>query len=353
MPPGLLFGPPHEHPVSVLVVHNDVRTRGEGVPWALVNPLAFDLAAAVGGITTPSRPVRFLLNGEFQGVFLLYEHFTPEHYFGAHGARHVRLESQEFTALYDQLHSLTPFTSDRVGDLVDLDNLVRWFIATAFCATRDPFQGPGQFRDPSRTRAQWFWVNWDMDGSFANVNEDPFVQLLLPPGVEHRGRRPDEVRPYILTRLLSEDPAFKARFEDTWVDAMNFALTAAFVHERLDHYRKVAVTYGVQSLDYLPRVEAFLRDRPGRLRNMAEQYLRRPTVAVRVESERPVTLNRHDIGTAFDGYFFEGMTLSLDVPKAARGRFEDRRVNGQPQPRRQAAVSLTAEQDLVVQAIWR
>src|SRR6185369_17457730 len=97
---------------------------------------------------------------------------------------------------------------------------------------------------------------------------NPFVTLLIPPGGGRRGRRADEIRPYLLTELLNHDPAYRSYFEHAWVDAMNYRLTPAFLRERFEHYRDVAVTYGVQPLEYLRVLDGFLRDRPGRLREM-------------------------------------------------------------------------------------
>jgi hypothetical protein len=297
--------------------------------------------------------VRFLLNGEFQGVFVLYEHFTPAHYFASHGRRNIRLEASEFVALYDEIHALAPFTAETVGAIVDLDSLLKWFLATAFCATRDPFQGPGQFRDASRARAQWFWVNWDMDGSFNNLGHDPFHELLLPPGVDHRGRRHDEVRPYILTRLIAEDPAFKRRFEAAWIEAMVYRLTPGFLLERYEHYRDVAVIYGVKPLTYLPVLEDFLRQRRDVLRGMAERYLGTPTYALRVTSPQAVLVDGHDVGARFDGYVFRDMRVTFSLPPESQKRFDYWRINGQPHPRRQATVTVTATSDIVAQPIWR
>lgn len=352
IPPGLVFGPPHVHPVRVLMVHNDVRKR-EGTAWALTNPLAYDIAEAVGGITSPARPVRFLLNGHFEGVFVLYEHFHPDHYFKAHRQRDVRLDGAEFEALWNQVHALTPLTMATAGELVDVESLTRWFIAIAFCGTRDPFQGPSQFRDPSRPRAQWFWVSWDMDASFGNARNNPFDELLLPPGGGQRGRRADEVRPYLMTTLLAQDPGYREYFKQAWIDAMNHRLTPAFLHERFEHYRRIALTYGVETLDYLPRLEAFLAERPGVVRGHAEQYLQTPTASCRITSTRPVLLDGHQVSGLFEGYYFRGMRVTLDVPRSESKRFSYWRVNGMPQPRRQTAVTLSADQDLVIQAVWR
>jgi hypothetical protein len=351
IPPGLVFGPPHVHPVRVLMVHNDVRVR-EGVAWALTNPLAYDIAAAVGGITSPARPVRFLLNGRFQGVFVLYEHFHPNHYFRAHGQRAVRLDTREFEALSTQVHALTPLTMATAGELVDVESLTRWFIAIAFCATRDPFQGPSQFRDASRPRAQWFWVNWDMDASFGNARNNPFDELLLPPAGGRRGRRADEVRPYLMTMLL-RDPAYREYFKQMWVAAMNRRLSPAFLRERFEHYRQVAITYGVASVEYLPRLETFLTERPRVLREFAARVLQTPTVGCRLVTTQTVLLDGSPVTTSFEGYYFRGMPVTLDVPPSLSKQFDHWRVNGIPQTRRRTAVTLTADQDLNIQAIWR
>jgi hypothetical protein len=352
IPPGLVFGPPHAHPVRVLVVHNDVRNR-LGTEWALSNPLAFDIATAVGAITSPARPVRFLLNGQFQGVFVLYEHFHPKHYFQAHGQRAVTLDGGEFEALWTEVRALDRVTTATVGDLVDLENLTRWFIATAFCGTRDPFQGPSQFRDAARPRAQWLWVNWDMDESFGNVRQNPFNDLLIPRGGGRRGRRDDEVRPYLMTELLAQDPAFREFFKARWIEAMNHVITPAFLRERFDHYREVALTYGVESLDYLPRLEAFLAERPAIVRDQAARYLQTPAVSYRLASTRPVLVDGHEVSGQFDGYYFRGMRAALDVPSHDAKRFSHWRLNGTPQPRGQTAVTFTVDQDVTIQAIWK
>jgi hypothetical protein len=352
IPPGLLFAAPHAHPVRVLMVHNDVR-RKEGRPWALTNPLAYDIAARVGAITSPSRPVRFFLNGEFQGVFVLYEHFHPNHYFRAHGQRAIRLDGAEFRALATQIRALTPVTMETAGEIVDIDSLTRWFLAVAFCATRDPFQGPSQFRDASRARAQWFWVNWDMDGSFGRAPNNPFHELLVPPGGGRRGRRADEIRPYLMTALLAQDAAYREYFKAAWIEAMNYEITPAFLRERFEHYREIARTYGVATLEYLPLLETFLAGRAGVLRGHAEQYLQTPTVSCRLVTTRPVLVDGHTVNGPFDGYYFHGMRVTLDVPRAEADRFSHWRVNGSPYPRGQTAVTLTADSDLGIQAIWR
>ncbi len=76
LPAGVAFGGDHNHPLKRLILHNDAR------PWLtqdflfhFVNPLGYDVARALGNITPATRPVRFYLNGHFDGVYVLTEHF--------------------------------------------------------------------------------------------------------------------------------------------------------------------------------------------------------------------------------------------------------------------------------------
>lgn len=174
VPGELLFGDDHRHPLRVLVAHNDARPARRRF-WHLVNPLAYDIAEAIGCIVVPTRPVRFLLNGEFQGVYVLSEHVHPRHFFAPHGLRRVSADADEFKELWRQIRKTSPFTAAALRPLVDVENLTRWFISIVFCATRDPYQAPNQFRDADRILGQWFWVNWDMDGSFRNYRQDTFA----------------------------------------------------------------------------------------------------------------------------------------------------------------------------------
>ena len=239
LPGEVAFGPSHGHPLRRLILHNDMRIGRDRVRWHLVNPLAYDIATAVGAIASPTRPVRFLLNGVFQDVFVLSEHFHPRDYFVAHRGYPVSLNYDEFNQMWRQVRAMRPIRMAAIGHLVDLDNLTRWFIATVFCATHDAYQGPGQFRDPMRESSQWFWVNWDMDGSFRLPEQDTFWYLLSRTG-QPRGRRPNEPRPRILVTLLDDDPEYRAYFQRVWTDVMNHVLTPAFLDERFEHYRAEA-----------------------------------------------------------------------------------------------------------------
>jgi hypothetical protein len=319
----------HAHPLRRLVLHNDARHRGDGNRWQFANPLGYDIARRAGALAPPTRPVRFLLNGEFQGVYVLTEHLDPRDYFEAHPGRRMRADPDEIEALFHEVRQLSPVTMATAGRLVDLPSLTRWFISVAFCATGDAYQEPGVFRDPSRPSAQWFWVNWDMDAAFRRVDHDSFASLLSRTG-ERRSRHNYDVRPYLMTTLLDQDPEYRAYFMRVWTDVMNHALTREFLDERYAHYERLTTDLGIEDRRFLVPLRQFLAERPTTVWTTAEAWLGTgPAVVVRVVGHRPVRINEHDVTPGWQGRYFPGMRLDVDAAggdRVHRGRVL---VNGQ------------------------
>jgi hypothetical protein len=353
LPAGIAFQGAHAHSVRRLIIHNDMRVdrdRPQRDRWYLANPMAYDIAAAAGAIVPETRPVRFFLNGEFYGVFVLTEHFDPKDYFDRHWGHAVRLEAAEFEGLWRDLQTLQPMRMANAGERVDLDNLTRWFIATVFCATADPFQGPGQFRDPTRRSAQWFFVNWDMDQSFRDPHHDTFAALLGREG-QRRVRRSNDPRSYILTTLLREDPDYREFFKRIWVDVMNHQITPAFLEERFDHYERLGAELGVRDRQYLSPLKRFLQARPAVVRRLAEKWLNTPP-SVRVHvTGGPVLVGSHAVDSGWEGYFFPGMRVQVGIPDQDSARFAFWRVNDREI--HEAALDLAADEDLTIVPVWK
>ncbi|HET9264310.1 MAG TPA: SUMF1/EgtB/PvdO family nonheme iron enzyme [Vicinamibacterales bacterium] len=327
VPRGAIFGP-HTDPLKRLVVHNDVRTDADGTQWHLVNPLAYDLARRIGCITPETLPARFVLNGEDQGLFVLTEHFDDE-YFDAHMPGHrVTMEIEDMEALRDTIDATRPLTMEAVSELLDLDNVTSWFLAVVFAATRDAYQGPGQFLDEDRDRAGWFWITWDLDQSFRNWDLDSFLYILERVGEPPRGRRASEPRGVVLSTLIAEDQNFReylARRIDTM---LNHQLTPEFLEERRSHYADIAANFGVPTR-YLELEREFLARRPAFVRAIAEQWLNTgPGVPVSIE--RPdggrLIVDGFEKGDSFAGTYFPGREVVVQSP-GARLRWL---VNGAP-----------------------
>ncbi len=272
VPPGILFERDAQ-PIRRLVIHNDVRADRDGTRWQFANPLAYDIAEAVGGIAPDTQPVRFFVNGEYYGVFVLTERID-ERFFEAHwGHGKVRVEQEEFDQLWAKVSATRPLTMAGVSEEIDLENLTRWFIAVAFSGTRDAYQGPGQFEDRTRERGGWFWINWDMDQSFRNWDLDSYQYLLERIGEGRKGRNRAEPRPTLLTNLIAEDPAYREYLLRTVRRVLDQQLTQAFLDERYQHYAALAETMGVPDRAFLPRLKEFIDRRRDFFRATTEAWL--------------------------------------------------------------------------------
>lgn len=330
--PGILFDPDAQ-PIRRLIVHNDVRRDRDGTDWHLVNPLAYDIAQAMGAIAPDTKPVRFFLNGEDYGPFVLTERFD-ERFFAAHwGYDDVVISQASFDELRGWVDRTRPLTMEAVAGQVDLENLTRWFLAVAFCATRDAYQGPGQFLDRTRPQAGWFWVNWDMDQSFRNWDLDSYQYLLEPVVERPRGRNRAESRPTLLTHLIAEDAGYRDSFKRIFLHLMNHRVTETFLEERYRHYADVARRLGVERLDYLPRLREFLTRRPAFFRQITEQWLNAPPsqpLTLVAPGEVPLIVDGEQVKSGYRGLYFPDLEVVVKVPGEHHARFSGWLVNGRP-----------------------
>jgi hypothetical protein len=351
---GLLFGG-RSDPLRQIVVHNDLRQDLRGRWWHFVNPLAFDIANAIGAIVPETQPARVYLNGEALGAYVLTEHVTSRGFQDAHfGHRGFTIGGGDHVDdLWRWQRERPKLTAADVDEVVDLDNLTKWFISMLFCATTDAFQGV-MLRDDTQVPARWFWVNWDMDHSFMDLyrqttdpwDHDTFTTLL--------SRR--ELRSGLVTRLLKEDPPYAIRFKQTLADALNHQLTQRFLMERFDYYGRVGQALKVPDTEYLPVLAEFLRRRADVLRRQAPEYLpdgasRRITLTGPPQATFEVDGFAYAGG--FDGWYFDETAVRIEVTGAWRNRFSGWIVNGNPLPSTDPTLTRHVAEDLRIQATFR
>ncbi|MBP7569901.1 MAG: SUMF1/EgtB/PvdO family nonheme iron enzyme [Acidobacteria bacterium] len=324
---GILFGPASQ-PLQRLVVHNDVRYDRDGTAWHLVNPFGYDVARRIGCITPETLPARFFLNGEDQGLFVLTEHFDDEYFASHRPGERITMELADMVALRDRLNAAHPFTMEEVRAEIDLDNLVSWYLATIFLATRDAYQGPGQFLD--ETSGRWFWVTWDVDQSLRNWDHESYQYLLNVPGERERGRRPSEPRPFVFGTLLAEDQAFRDYYASRVDTMLNHQLTQDFLDERRAHYEEVADRFGVEATEYRRRIREFVARRRAYVREITEQWLDVPRsvrVTVRREAGGSLTVDGFEKKRPFEGFYFPGRAVQVRTTDGEPVRWF---VNGSP-----------------------
>ena len=330
VPRSALFSP-EAQPVQRLIVHDDVRQDPDTRYWHFVNPFAYDIARAMGAVAPETQPVRFFVNGKYYGPFVLTERFD-ERYFAAHwGYDDILLSQDEMNKLWDWVMGIRPLTMKKVSEQIDIDNLTRWFLAVAFCATRDAYQGPGQFLDQTREKGGWFWVNWDMDQSFRDWDLDSYQYLLERVGEERRGRNRAEPRAVVLTHLIAEDAEYRAYFKRVVQKVLNHEVTEAFLQDRYKYYSDTAARLRVPHTDYLPRLRTFLERRRAFFRLITEQWLNsEPSQPVTITAPEGValTIEGERVGSGYSGLYFPDLATVVEVAPEARKGFSGWRVNG-------------------------
>jgi hypothetical protein len=348
VPPGVLFSPAAQ-PIRRLVVHNDVRHGRR-----FINPLAYDYARAIGAIVPDTYPVRFFVNGEFYGVHVLTERID-EFYFLAHrGHDDVSWNQADLDALWEWTRTTRPLTMARVGDMVDLESLTRWFIAVAFAATGDAFQDPGTIKDLTRERSAWFWVNWDMDESFHRGAVDMYRELLNRVDEPKRGRNVAESRPTIIGHLLAEDAEYRAYYKRLFTAAMNHHLTLRSVLRRVDHHAAVAERFGVYSPATWVELKEIVQARVPYFWQTTEQWLNTgpsQSIALHAPVSETVTIDGEVAVDGFRGRYFPDQVIELHATGDGGGIFREWHVNGEPAGR-QPTLRVTIDKPTIVEAVF-
>ena len=327
--PGVLFDG-RSDPLTRVIVHRDHRQDSAGRSWHLVAPLAYDIARRIGAKAPDTHPVRFSLNGQFQGVYVLTDHIRAPYMKARYGhTNFTRADTELKERLRAVVAEISPLSMATVDQFLDIESLTRWFVSVVFCATTDPFQGV-MFQDRTQSNGRWFWINWDMDHSFMDRygqatdlwTHDTFATTLNQPILESE----------VLTRLIAEDPAFRDYLAAMVTDVLNHHVTLEFFRERLDHYRAIADDYGVKNPDYLDDLVSFFVRRSSEVRRLLSQYLDLgPTHRLRVEGFTGVgvEVDGYRKTTAFSGRYFSDMEVEVALPEP-RLDFSHWLVNGQP-----------------------
>ncbi|MBI2834738.1 MAG: SUMF1/EgtB/PvdO family nonheme iron enzyme [Acidobacteria bacterium] len=351
--PGVLFSP-ETQPIRRLVVQDDVRRDADRMYWHFVNPLAYDIARAMGAIAPETKPVRFFVNGEYYGPFVVTERFD-ERYFAAHwGYDDILLSQTAMNELWQWVLHTRPLTLDAVAQHVNVDSLTRWFVAVAFCATLDAYQELGQFLDQTTGAGGWFWVNWDMDQSFGDWKHDSYQDLLERIGEPRRGSNRAEPRALLMTHLLAEDAEYREYFRRTVQRVLNHHVTEAFLMERYEHYLDAATELRIEHLDYVPRLRAFLERRRAFFRRITEQWLNSPPsqpVRIAAPSNVALMVDGEQVAHGYQGLYFPDLEISVEVPDEHRSGFtgwrvNDRIVSGSPR------LTLTPDRPTRVEALF-
>ncbi|MDD5705780.1 MAG: CotH kinase family protein [Kiritimatiellae bacterium] len=337
---GGLLGP---SPPSIdeAIVHADWPGH---VPF--VACLAYDVARQIGCLVPHAAPILFELNGQPQGVRFLCERVNRQLWVRRTGHKdfvmHIFKAAREPESLHlygglhmALLHRDHPLTPEAIRAQVDLDNLSRFALAAAFCGFTDTFQGAAVL-DRQEASPRWRWINWDMDHSFWDpYGVAPTNQPWLKPSWELLVVRPGDrrheywlmggdARSVIFTRLIDEDPAYRAEFATLVTDTLNHRITPEWLQARVTYYEQLAQSGGMDAEKTIAAYRAFFRARPRVLIEGMTQFLRLGsfhTCRVEAPDGFRYSVDGHAKTGPYEGWYPAGATVRIapaDVASAWR-----------------------------------
>ena len=333
-------------PLRSVVVHSDLRERPSGVKWHFMNPLAYELARAIGCIAPRTQPVALYLNGDYQGLYILTEHLSPEYFQARLGHSNfvmarTKRDTEQLPATVEMgdprlYRAFRDWAADGNVDIaelsqrVDLENLTNWMISILFAGVTDPFQGP-IILDTSDPNAKWYWVNWDMDHAFMDVYDqapEPWdIDIFAGPLQSKR-----DPRSAIFDRLTRESPEYRAYFLNRITEVLNHILTDDFLNERLAYYEGVSRIFGLDDTRFLSLLGEYLQNRSMVLRTQLDTYFSSgPSfkLTTSISGEADLKIDGYRVADEYRGHYFFETPVSIEISTVDDPAFTSWIINGQ------------------------
>ena len=371
--PGLLFNADCE-PVKHLVVHNVM-------PWQrrYTASIAFAIARQTGCAVPETRVTQFYLNGKPQGYYYLSEHLNKNQWISHMGHDNFAFYKtrgggdKETLQDYKKLETWAKnprvkMTMQEANKVIDVDNFTRHVFSWVFCGTTDQVQGTAVL-DRNRPGARWFWINWDMDQSFldlekGNIKRKHWEQpgLVLAAGLNKEWMK-HFVRPVLFRRLVKESPEYRKYFVRLTMDLLNHRLTPDFLSSLIDYYQKLPAPHGGgESLteektrleNDLGNLRKYMKHRPGFIRKEIREYFGAGeilTCRIKGAPGYRYKIDGYPEKGNYRGYYYKGKTITIEItkPQQTPNRFSHWLVNGKKYST--AVLSIPVDNDLVISPV--
>ena len=200
--------------------------------------------------TQATRPVIVFLNGEYWGLYFLYEHYS-EHYFLDHygiqpenlfildrdgdlfyGAPKDREHYQDMLDYINSHDVEDPLVYAEVSKLIDIENFIDYQITQIYAGHSDwPTTNIKYWRSRTTTTdpeyfgpddGRWRWLLFDLDHGFSDFNYN---------GIEHAA---DENYPTTIFRSLAMNSEFQVLFLNRFADHLNTTFTTERVIQEIN-----------------------------------------------------------------------------------------------------------------------
>ncbi len=348
-PPGILFAP-ESVPIQQIIARREPNFR---------SMLAMDLAKRIGCLVPEFHPAIVYLNGaEYGRSYVLIEHLNDKWLRSRYGHDDFILlrttghkEQRDNSSEYQQLITWANdkdirMTMQEVGKRVDIENMCRWFMSQFYTAGYDEYQGPIVL-DTSRPDAKWFWINWDMDGSFANSAEPEkehiwekevhIHNVMLNPERDRNNPKTaryqnEDPRAILFRRMHREDPNFRVYFERLYMDVMNHKLTPRYLEAWFDRHSRDILSINPDEQSFLEeKLRPFITHRSDYLRELMQKYFgSEKSYACTVEGLESVgaLVDGFQHEGPYEGWYFKGSTVTITLMDTGDKSIDYWTING-------------------------
>jgi hypothetical protein len=269
-----------------LILNRDEFSDRQRRRWFFPEAITYDVARHLGARVPATRVALLSLGGEAPWAVVLTEAPGPKalkRRFPGHQLESFRLkrpagspDDRRRLALLRQIRAApAPLSMAWADDHFDLEELLSGVSAALICGTGEPFQGM-TFRDTEGLLldGRWSWLQWDLDQSFSD-----------PPHLQRRGGRAigdlfarhgaglGQPAALLTSRLLNEEPRFRARLAERLRRALDEQATPSFLAALVSRYAELARRAGIRDQASFTELARFFAARPAQLRQQISEVL--------------------------------------------------------------------------------
>lgn len=269
-----------------LILNRDEFSDRRRRRWLFPEAITYDVARRLGARVPATRVALLSLAGEAPWAVVLTEapgRQALERRFPGDRLESFRLkrpagspDDRRRLALLRQIRTApAPLSMAWADDRFDLEELLSGISAALICGTGEPFQGM-TFRDTEGRLlgGRWTWLQWDLDQSFSD-----------PPHLQRRGGRAigdlfarhgaglGQPAALLTSRLLNEEPRFRARLARRLRRALDQQATPSFLATLVARYAEFARRAGIRDQTTFSELARFFAARPAHLRQQISEVL--------------------------------------------------------------------------------
>jgi hypothetical protein len=316
--------------------------------------LITSLGAEMGLEVQAYRPAVVFVNGAYWGLLNLREkinrHFVANHFGVPRDSLDLieRRGDVKFGSLaaYNRFRSFlaSPATdlSDpaqyaRAAAQMDTDNFLNYQVLQIYADNQD-CGGNIKFWRPWRPNGRWSWLLYDTDFGFGLYEEKAYQNNSLASQTEPDGPVwPNPSWSTLFLRKMLENPGFRDRFANRFMDCINTVFRPEHIVARADSFQRRLEPEMARHLSHwkrgdmqgwyrnIERMKTFARERPAHMIGFLRARWdlgRTAPVQVRVQGRGTVRINGFvAVRDSFEGLYFEKLPISVEARPGFGHRF--------------------------------